>query len=96
METMSAEFTKSGPNMAKSSKGFSVTFHPPAGVDYVDVTGIQIRVDTELYVNPLRHILYAESKDLTLMDRSRADAILNDVLRAMIFLGHPAEISKTD
>jgi hypothetical protein len=91
---MSTEFIKIGPNMARSAQGFTVVFHPPAGVDYSDASGSKIRIDTELYVGPLRHVLYAKSKDLRGVTSPRADEILANIQRAMEYLGHPAEISK--
>jgi len=91
---MSIEFTKTGPNMVTSTKGFTVVFHPPGGVDYSDTSGSAVHVDTELYATPLRHVLYAKSKDLRGMTSARADEILGGILRAMAYLGHPAEIFK--
>ncbi len=61
---MSSEFIKIGPDMARSAQGFTVVFHPAGGVDYSDAAGAKIRVDTELYVNPFRPILYAKSAGL--------------------------------
>ena len=79
---MSAEFAKIGPDMARSAQGFTVVFHPAGGVGYSDASGTKIRVDTELYVNPLRHTLYAKSKDLRDVASSRAAEILANIQRA--------------
>ncbi len=91
---MSAEFIKLGPDMARSAQGFTVVFHPAGGVDYSDASGTRIRVDTELYVKPFRHILYAKSKDLRSMTNSRAEEILANVQRALGYLGRPSEINR--
>jgi hypothetical protein len=89
---MNTEFTKVGPNMAKSAKGFTVVFTPPAGVDYTDASGKKTHVGTELYQAPLRHVLYRDSKDLRSLTSSQAAEILSDILRAMAYLGQPAEV----
>jgi len=91
---MSAEFIKLGPDMARSAQGFTVVFHPAGGVDYSDATGIKVRVDTELYAKPFRHVLYAKSKDLRSLTSSRADEILANIQRALGFLGRPSDISR--
>jgi hypothetical protein len=88
---MEGEFSKVGPNRAISTVGFTVIFHPAGGVDYVDGTGV-MRVDTELYVNPLRIAIYRESRSLKTRDGSQANEILTNIVRAMAFLGHPTEI----
>jgi len=51
-----------------------------------------MRVDTELFVKPLRIAIYRESRSLKALDGSRADEIITDVVRAMAFLGHATEV----
>jgi hypothetical protein len=92
MLNMNIEFTKIRPNKAKSAKGFTVVFTPPAGVDYIDASGKKTHVGTELYQAPLRHVLYPDSKDLRSLTSTEAAEILGDISRAMAFLGQPAEI----
>jgi hypothetical protein len=50
------------------------------------------RVDTELYVKPLRIAIYRESRSLKMVDGARTDEILTNIVRALAFLGHPTEI----
>jgi hypothetical protein len=88
---MRGEFSKIGPNQASSTMGFKVIFHPAGGVDYIDAAGI-MRIDTELYVKPLRIAIYHESRSLKKLDGSRANEILTNIVRALGFLGHPTEI----
>jgi hypothetical protein len=88
---MSAEFAKVGPNAASSGMGFTVIFHPAGGLDYTDATGT-IRVDTELFVKPLRIAIYRESRSLKTLDASQIKEILANIVRAMDFLGHPTEL----
>ncbi len=57
---MRGEFSKVGPNQASSTMGFKVIFHPAGGVDYIDAAGVT-RIDSELYVKPLRIAIYRES-----------------------------------
>ncbi|HEY2782364.1 MAG TPA: hypothetical protein VGN12_14255 [Pirellulales bacterium] len=93
-EGLSAEFSSATPNRASSTKGFTVIFHPAGGVDYADAIDVA-RVDSELYVKPLRVALYRESKSLQKLTASRANEILTNIVRAMAFLGHleqPTEI----
>jgi len=66
-------------------------FHPAGGLDYVKA-GDVMRVDTELFVKPLRIAIYRESRSLKALDGSRADEIITDVVRAMAFLGHATEV----
>jgi hypothetical protein len=88
---MPGEFSKIGPNQASSTMGFKVIFHPAGGVDYMDAAGVT-RIDTELYVKPLRIAIYRESRSLKRLDSSRANEILTNIVRALAFLGHPTEI----
>lgn len=60
-------------------------------MDYVKA-GDVMRVDTELFVKPLRIAIYRESRSLKALDGSRADEIITDVVRAMAFLGHATEV----
>jgi hypothetical protein len=90
---MNAEFSKTGPNFATSNKGFTVRWHPHGGVDYADDSGT-IRVDSELLVKPLRILIYRESKSIRAMPESRANEILENIQRALEYLGHPNEISQ--
>jgi hypothetical protein len=85
------EFSKVGPNKAASTNGFTVAFHPAAGLDYADCEDT-IRVDTEVYVNPLRIAIYRESRSLRSLEAARVTVILANVVRAMKFLGHPTEV----
>jgi hypothetical protein len=80
-----------GPNHASSTKGFQVKFHPAGGVDYTDHTGT-IRVDTELYVKPLRIMIYRESNALQGMEQAQAREVLGNIQSALEFLGHRNEI----
>lgn len=89
---MTSEFTLIATNTVRSNRGFAVTFHPIGGVDYSDDCGVAVRVDTELFVGPFRYAVYAQSKDLRSMPRSRSDELLSNVIRALDFLGHRAEI----
>jgi hypothetical protein len=91
IEALDREFSKIGPNHASSTKGFAVLFHPAGGLDYVDARGV-MRVDTELYIRPLRIAIYRESRSLKGLDDSRANEILADIVRAMAFLGHGTEV----
>jgi len=77
--TMSTEFTKTGPNRAR---GFTVTFHPAGGVDYTEHASDTIRVDTQLYVHPLRIVSYRESKSLKGMTNARAYEVLSTIQSA--------------
>jgi len=88
---MPGEFSKIGANQASSTMGFKVIFHPAGGVDYMDAAGVT-RIDSELYVKPLRIAIYRESRSLKNLDGSRANEILTNLVRALAFLGHPAEI----
>ena len=90
---MSAEFVILAPDVARSAKGFTVVFHPAGGVDYSDGISGTIRIATELYQKPLRHVVYRNSTDLAGMTASRAEEILENVKRAIEFLGRPVEIS---
>ena len=89
---VSTEFVKPAPDLVRSAKGFTVAFHPPGGVDYSDDVCGKIHVGTELYHDPVRHVIFRNSRDLKAMPRSRATEILDNVKRAMEFLGRPAEI----
>ena len=91
---MSSEFTKIGSDTARSDKGFAVVFHSIGWVDFADIGGVTLRVDSEQYVDPLRHMLYARSKGLRHLNGARAAAILADIQRALDYLGHPTEISR--
>jgi hypothetical protein len=71
--------------------GFQIIFHPGGRVDYMDGGGVT-RIDTELYVRPLRVAIYSESRSLKSLDGSRANEILANIVRALTFLGHPTEI----
>jgi hypothetical protein len=88
---MPGEFSKVGPNQASSTMGFQIIFHPGGRVDYMDGGGVT-RIDTELYVRPLRVAIYSESRSLKSLDGSRANEILANIVRALTFLGHPTEI----
>lgn len=88
---MPGEFSKIGPNQASSTMGFKVIFHPAGGVDYMDAAGV-MRIDSELYVKPLRIAIYSQSRSLKNLDSSRANEILANTVRALAFLGHPTEI----
>jgi hypothetical protein len=90
-ETVDREFSRIGPNHASSTKGFAVVFHPAGGLDYVAAAGV-MRVDTELYVKPLRIAIYRQSRSLKELDSARANEILTDIVRAMAFLGHATEV----
>jgi hypothetical protein len=85
------EFSKVGPNQASSTMGFKVIFHPAGGVNYMDAAGVT-RIDTELYVKPLRIAIYRESRSLKRLDDSQANEILTNIVRALAFLGHSNEI----
>lgn len=87
---MSPEFQKAGPNTAKSGNGFTVTWRPSGGVDYSDADGT-VRVDSELLVKPSRVLVYPRSGGLKTMNDDRAEGILNDVIRALEYLGHQVE-----
>jgi hypothetical protein len=51
-----------------------------------------MRVDTELFVKPLRIAIYRESRSLKELGGSRANEIITGVVRAMAFLGHATEV----
>ena len=89
---MENAFVKTGPNMARSSEGFSVTFRPPACIYYTDSSGKTIYVGTEPYQRA--HMIFASSKDLQALPKAQVDEILNNILCAMAFLKQPAEIMK--
>lgn len=91
IDALDQEFSRIGPNHASSTKGFTIIFHPAGRLDYVRAGDIT-RIDTELYVKPLRIAIYRESKSLKELDGSRANAIITDVVRAMAFLGHATEV----
>jgi hypothetical protein len=91
IDGLDQEFSRIGPNQASSTKGFTIIFHPAGGLDYV-TAGAITRVDTELYVKPLRIAIYRESRSLKELDGSRANEIITDVVRAMAFLGHATEV----
>jgi hypothetical protein len=80
-----------GPNHASSTKGFEVKFHPAGGVDYTDRTGT-IRVDTELYLKPLRLMIYRQSSALRDMEQTQVREVLDNVQSALEFLGHRSEV----
>jgi hypothetical protein len=90
---MSKELTKVGPNRVTSTKGFTVTFHPQGGVDFSDDSGT-VRVDTEWHVRPPMLRLYRESRSLKGMSQARAAEILDNIQMALMYLGHPVEISE--
>jgi hypothetical protein len=85
------EFSRIGPNHASSTKGFTIIFHPADGLEYIRAGDIK-RIDTELYVKPLRIAIYRESRSLKELDGSCANEIITDVVRAMAFLGHATEV----
>jgi hypothetical protein len=91
IDGLDQEFSRIGPNHASSTKGFTIIFHPAGGLDYVRAGDI-MRVETELYVKPLRIAIYRESRSLKELDGSRANEIITDVVRAMAFLGHATEV----
>ena len=85
---MSGEFQKLTPNSASSTKGFTVIFRPPGGVDYSDAHGT-VHVDSELLVKPsLGILLYPRSRDLKELSDSRAEEVLAAITRALEFLGN--------
>ena len=90
--SMGTEFVKLAPGVARSNRGFTVVVHPEGGVDYSDAIHGNIRVATELFHEPLRYMVYGNSRDLRGMAASRTEEILANVKRAMEFLGRPAEI----
>ena len=87
---MNSEFQKIGPNIARSGKGFTVTWRPSGGVDYADAKGT-VRVDSELLVKPSRVLVYPRSGGLKAMTDDRAEEVLMDVIRALEYLGHEVE-----
>ena len=60
-------------------------------MDYVKA-GDVMRVDTELFVKPLRIAIYRESRCLIGLDGSRKKEILANIVRAMAFLGRATEL----
>jgi hypothetical protein len=89
---MSTEFVEVAPGVAQSNRGFTVVFHAEGGVDYSDAISGDIRVATELFQDPVRYLVYANSKDLRGMTNNRANEILANVKKAIEFLGRSAEI----
>jgi hypothetical protein len=89
-ETMSTEFQKVGPNSATSAAGFTVVWHPPGGVDYMDAHGT-VRVDAEVLGNPPRILVYPRSGGLKGITDDRAEEILANLIRALEYLGHRVE-----
>jgi hypothetical protein len=83
---MSDEFTRLGVNLATSSLGFTVQIVPPGRVVYRDASG-EFVISTELFVKPLRLMLYRPKKE-----PERFDAVIPSVLRAIEFLGNRAEV----
>jgi hypothetical protein len=92
VEGLDREFSKIGPGHTSSTKGFEVCFCPPGRVDYADASGV-IEVGTELFHRPLRWVIYRDSRGLRGLDSSRVNEILNNIVRAMTFLGQPAVAS---
>ena len=74
---MSDEFTRLGVNLATSSLGFTVQIVPPGRVVYRDASG-EFVISTELFVKPLRLMLYRPKKE-----PERFDAVIPSVLRAI-------------
>ena len=88
---MSEEFQTAKPNTAVSSNGFSVQWIPHGGVLYQDEAG-EVRIDSELLLNPSRILLYPGSGGLRDMSCAQADTVLSKVRAALEYLGHGVEI----
>jgi len=89
---MSTEFQKSGPNVAVSSKGFTVMRHSGGWIEYSDVSGT-ITAEWELIVKPsLGVLLYPRSGGLKSLTPARADEVVNNIVRALQFLGERVEL----
>jgi hypothetical protein len=91
---MSNEFTKSGPNTAASSEGFSVTAITSGGISYQDANG-RVSIDSEWFLEPTFYIaVYRNSPDnagLAGKTPAQVAEIFERVFRALRFLGHQAE-----
>ncbi len=87
---MSEEFQKTAANTAVSSNGFTVQWLPAGGVIYKDSLG-QVRIDSELLVDPCRILLYPKSANLRGIPESRAREILANAKRVLEHMGHKVE-----
>lgn len=92
---MNAEFQRLGQNSARSLRGFTVVWHPPGGVDYMDAGGT-VRVDAEFLLNPPRILVYPRTGGLRAIPEGRAEEIVANVTRALDFLGHQVERWQVD
>jgi hypothetical protein len=89
---MNSEFEKLSANAARSSRGFTVVWRPPGGVDYTDASGT-IRVDAEMLVRPPpAHLhIFPRSASLRAMSENRAQEVIDNIVRALEAIGHTVE-----
>ncbi len=91
---MDDEFTKTGVNTVASSQGFAVEVKFLGGLCYCDDRN-KVKIDSEWLVNPDRFLIHKPTigdKGFETMDQSRIDAMLDNVVRALQFLGYQVEI----
>jgi hypothetical protein len=86
---MADEFTKTGVNTVASTKGFTVEVRLTGGVRYRDDQG-ETRIDSEWLVNPHRILLYKSG--LEKVSPARLETMLSNAMRALEYMGHPAEL----
>jgi hypothetical protein len=80
---MSDEFQKIGRYTVTSIHGFTVEVNYGRGVKYVDDEG-EIRIDSELLVEPYRILLYPPRRDQAAMERF--ERILPNLRRALDYM----------
>jgi hypothetical protein len=87
---MASEFQTLQSGTVVSTKGFSVggTY---GRLIYQDPSG-QLRIGTELLVNPYRLLVCRNSPDLRDATRVRQDEVLSNMKRALEYMGHTVEI----
>jgi hypothetical protein len=93
---MNAEFKKTGPTSAVSSKGFRIIRHSGGWIEYSDASGT-ITIEWELIVKPSFGVLiYPRGGGLKSLTEARADEVVNNTVRALQFLGERVEIWKVE
>ena len=89
-----AEFSKEGPNIARSSRGFTVRIITTGGIVYSDSSG-EYTLSSELLVNPFRILIYKpliDQRGFLGCSQQQIDDMFSDTIRAMQFLGHSFEV----